>query len=173
MGKTKPNWLNAMITLVKSSIKDNKDQIKRLAKLFSIYDLYNQYNPTFKAVFSRECERSGMSMSQFLALMDVHQDEYNSFKKATFKINHDKIDKNKKIHFWMNSGTIKISTIHSFKGWESKVVFLILERTNDTQSSFDELLYTGITRCCSNLVVINYGNKLYDSKIKPLIENLK
>ncbi len=77
----------------------------------------------------------------------------------------------------MNSGTIKISTINSFKGWESEVVFLILEpiyeNTNDFNNSFDELLYTGLTRCKRNLIVINFGNAEYDQKIRPLIESLK
>ena len=45
----------------------------------------------------------------------------------------------------MNSGTIKISTINSFKGWESEVVFLVLEPKYDKSTtfnlSFDELLY--------------------------------
>lgn len=77
----------------------------------------------------------------------------------------------------MNSGTIKISTINSFKGWESEVVFLILEPRYDTKTafnlSFDELLYTGLTRCKKNLVVINFGNAEYDSKIRPLINSIK
>lgn len=77
----------------------------------------------------------------------------------------------------MNSGTIKISTINSFKGWESEVVFLVLEPKYDKSTtfnlSFDELLYTGITRCKRNLIVINFVNEEYDIKIRPLIAKLK
>lgn len=29
-----------------------------------------------------------------------------------------RLRKNKKVHFWMNPGTVKLSTIQSFKGWE-------------------------------------------------------
>lgn len=76
----------------------------------------------------------------------------------------------------MNSGTLKISTINSFKGWESEVVFLILEPKYETSTSFnlsfDELLYTGLTRCRRNLIVINFGNNEYDVKIRPIIEKL-
>ena len=83
----------------------------------------------------------------------------------------------KKLHFWMNSGTLKVSTINSFKGWESEVVFLILEPKYETSTSFnlsfDELLYTGLTRCRRNLVVINFGNKEYDTKIRPIIDKIK
>ena len=77
----------------------------------------------------------------------------------------------------MNSGTLKVSTINSFKGWESEAVFLILEPRYETSTSFnlsfDELLYTGLTRCRRNLVVINFGNQEYDRKIRPLIKELK
>lgn len=77
----------------------------------------------------------------------------------------------------MNSGTIKISTINSFKGWESEVVFLILEPKYESSTSFnlsfDELLYTGITRTIRNLVIINFGNEEYDKKVRPIINGLK
>ncbi len=73
----------------------------------------------------------------------------------------------------MNTGDIKVSTIHSFKGWESQVVFLILENKNDYSTSFDELLYTGITRSKSDIVIVNYGNKDYDERMKKLINKVK
>ena len=41
-----------------------------------------------------------------------------------------KLRKNRKANFWMNRGTIKLSTIHSFKGWESPAVFLVIERSS-------------------------------------------
>lgn len=73
--------------------------------------------------------------------------------------------------------TIKISTINSFKGWESEVVFLIIEpkyeRSTTLNMSFDELLYTGLTRTKRNLFVVNFGNAEYDQKMRPLIESLK
>ena len=77
----------------------------------------------------------------------------------------------------MNSGTLKVSTINSFKGWESEVVFLIIEPKYDKSKkfnmSFDELLYTGLTRCKRNLIVLNFGNSEYNEKIRPLIERIK
>ena len=30
--------------------------------------------------------------------------------------------KAKKFHFWMNPGTVKLATVHSFKGWESRAL---------------------------------------------------
>lgn len=39
--------------------------------------------------------------------------------------------------------------------------------------SFDELLYTGLTRTKRNLFVVNFGNAEYDQKMRPLIKSLK
>lgn len=84
------------------------------------------------------------------------------------------IRNNKKIHFYMNSGTVKLSTIHSFKGWESETLFLILEKkSNNMQMTFDEILYTGITRSRANLVIINFGNEEYHAKLSSLIDKVK
>lgn len=63
-----------------------------------------------------------------------------------------------KIGFWMQSGKIKISTIHSFKGWESSNIFLFMEAGTDHQEAIDELIYTGVTRCKKNLFIININS---------------
>ena len=77
-----------------------------------------------------------------------------------------KIRDNKKFHFWMNPGTVKLSTIHSFKGWEIDTLFLIIENDYDDENSesrfsIDELIYTGLTRCRNNLIVVNISNQRY------------
>ncbi len=70
----------------------------------------------------------------------------------------EKVRKNKKFNFWMNPGVSKLSTIHSFKGWEVPTTFLII----DSNEQNDELIYTAITRCRHNLFVVNIGNKRYE-----------
>ena len=59
----------------------------------------------------------------------------------------------------LRSGIIKISTIHSFKGWEIHTVILIVE---NTEHANPELVYTGLTRAKQNLIIINLGNATYD-----------
>ena len=74
----------------------------------------------------------------------------------------------------MNSGTVKISTVHSFKGWESETLFFIIEKKFSRMAhTFDEILYTGLTRSRNNLVIINYGNEEYHEKLKTLINKVK
>lgn len=83
------------------------------------------------------------------------------------------VRRNKKFNFWMNSGTTKLSTIHSFKGWEIPTLFLLIENESDDENEFttDELIYTAITRCRQNLIIINIGNKRYDRFFKRSIQN--
>lgn len=78
--------------------------------------------------------------------------------------------RNRKFSFWAKRGTMKFATIHSFKGWETNTLFLIIEDgvpnedTNDeyvSKETDDELVYTAITRCKQNLIVISKGSQKY------------
>jgi hypothetical protein len=84
----------------------------------------------------------------------------------------EKIRRNKKFNFWMNSGTTKLSTIHSFKGWEIPTLFLLVEKEESDEEDFttDELIYTAITRCRQNLVIVNIGNQRYHDFFKEAIK---
>lgn len=80
---------------------------------------------------------------------------------------------NKKHHFWYDRGTLKLSTIHSFKGWEANTLFLILEEQfdgSDFMTSFEELIYTAITRSKTNLIVLNYGNTKHHQNMIELFD---
>jgi len=85
----------------------------------------------------------------------------------------ENVRRNKKFNFWMNSGTTKLSTIHSFKGWEIPTLFLLIENKSDGKHEFttDELIYTAITRCRQNLIIINIGNKRYDDFFRRTVRN--
>lgn len=66
--------------------------------------------------------------------------------------------------FQMNTGAIKLCTIHSFKGWEINTVVLWIDEKMDIEPekrSMDELVYSAITRAKKNLIIINGGNKRY------------
>jgi len=101
----------------------------------------------------------------------------NSFSGYETNKHINNIRKNRKTQFWMNRGSFKLSTIHSFKGWESPVLFLVIEDNlidnKDLQISqsnrykpfefSNELVYTGITRCKDYLFIINLNNEAYHS----------
>lgn len=84
-------------------------------------------------------------------------------KKNRFNSSIDKVRKNKKFNFWMNSGKVKLSTMYSFKGWEINTLFLILssDLNSNDPSINDELIYTALTRCKSRLFILDTGNEKY------------
>lgn len=75
-----------------------------------------------------------------------------------FREEIEKIRRRKKSFFMQNSGLIKLSTIHSFKGLEAQNVFCILALEDEA-----EMVYTGITRAQRNLVVFDTSNSRYRS----------
>lgn len=175
--KEKPPWLKDGINLMnRQNDRAETKAYNQLCVLFTLYDLYSEYPDRFKEKLDIFCERYSTNTSKFIDYLEKHKEGITAFRKdfgAKRQSNNLKmIRNNKKIHFHMNSGTIKVSTIHSFKGWESETIFLILENFN-FQMTFDEILYTGITRSRANLILINYGNKDYHTKLNELIKQVK
>jgi hypothetical protein len=106
---------------------------------------------------------------------EINQNNKDKDEKQLQKILNEKLEdirKHKKNHFWMNTGTMKLSTIHSFKGWEIHSLFLLIEN-EDGQNEFgtNELIYTGLTRARANLFIFNLGNDKYDNFFKRYADN--
>lgn len=144
---------------------------KFIAQLLSIAELYAKYPEKIEKCFSEKCENFKIGFDFFLSFLKTNAKEIQGFRSKVNKANYEIIRRNKKIHFWMNCGMLKISTIHSFKGWESQAVFLIIE-DKTTKNEFDELLYTGFTRARENLVIINFGNEEYHKILKPMFDKV-
>lgn len=80
----------------------------------------------------------------------------------------DKLRRSKKFGFYNNSGKIKLSTIHSFKGWENDHIILIIDSDNNLTP---ELLYTAITRCKKTLTIYNDSEDSYHDFFIRFLEN--
>lgn len=173
-----PSWIVKLIRLIKR--ENDHDSTKSFAEigiLLTIYDLSLAYPSRFDAILNWYCNKFKTSLIDLKNLLSIEKEGYDEFKKnLTIITNGDTIKNlrnNKKLHFYMNSGTVKLSTIHSFKGWESETVFLIIERNHaNVEATFDEILYTGLTRSRKNLIIINFGNEAYDLKLKELIQSI-
>jgi superfamily I DNA/RNA helicase len=158
------NWFIEATKLIKIQGKENVNIC--LSKIFVLYELYEMGADEFTDKLRQRCEMYGTSLYSFLSFMDTYRKDINIFKKdLEEQPEYEEISTNKKRHFYMKTGTIKISTIHSFKGWECDWVFLVINKS----SMNDELVYTGITRCRSNLIIINFGNEVYHGIIKDIV----
>ncbi len=104
---------------------------------------------------------------------DQYEELRNSQKSPTlFKDDLDDIRKAAKTHFTTDCDNLKLSTIHSFKGWESESVILLLQPEMQENSTYEgyyiqerentpALIYTALTRAKCNLFIINLGNTKY------------
>ena len=110
-----------------------------------------------------------ISYEQYNELLSKYHLSEDQNPSLDYKFNNDKeaIEHNKRIHFTTNTDYLKMSTIHSFKGWESVNVILVLQAGSENKP---ELIYTAITRAKENLFILNLGDDRYD---KFFINNVK
>lgn len=83
-----------------------------------------------------------------------------------FQRDFEALERTRKRLFTTDKRCLKISTIHSFKGWGSPSVIIILEQdiTSDNtnyRSMSPQAIYTAITRARENMYIINIGNDYY------------
>ena len=113
-----------------------------------------------------QTEISFVSTEQFEHLKEIHgvNDENN----ASWKFDSDfkALDRSRKQSFTTDKRCLKLSTIKSFKGWESPSVIVVLEKEpassiTTTLIQDPEVIYSAITRARENLYVINIGNDIY------------
>ena len=105
---------------------------------------------------------------------EYDKSELETKSKNNFEERINTIRRYRRNHFSIKTGTVKLSSIHSFKGWESHTVFLIIEpHKSDSIQDFEsvELIYTAITRAQVNLFILNMGNEKYDSFFNDNIQN--
>lgn len=152
--------------------RDDEEKLRRLSSLIVLDDLNRVYNGIFENRLEYACKKNKCDKTRFAELMNQNRIVLSKYLGEIMAKNYDNIREHKKAHFYMHPGYMKISTIHSFKGWESKMVFLIIDKFVANDQSLDEIIYTGITRCKEHLYIINMNNEPYDKKIKMLIDSV-
>ena len=112
-------------------------------------------------------EVSFVSKETFENLKKAHQfiDEQNA--EWIFNRDFEALERTRKHRFTTDKRLLKISTIQSFKGWESPSVIIILDNGLMTEkSSYDpmspETIYTAITIAKESLYIVNCGNTMYN-----------
>ena len=114
------------------------------------------------------------SSEEFIAVMRQNVDDKNKRRDL------EDIRRAAKTHFTTDSPELKFSTIHSFKGWESKSIILVLQDEQNEQNEQElysvkehtnnaALIYTALTRAKCNIFILNLGNKKYDEFFKKNI----
>ncbi|NVZ50125.1 AAA family ATPase [Pseudomonas sp. B6002] len=89
------------------------------------------------------------TLTTFATLEMMQHPKFNKSAKA--------LGNSKKFGFNLNSGVTKLSTIHSFKGYESPLVVLLV---CDKDSA--EIIYTGLTRAKESIVAFISAGSVYE-----------
>jgi hypothetical protein len=119
----------------------------------TLQDICENYNLNYETFVDLEANGNSHNVNEIIRTKYIQvKQEIKAYRKY------------KKLHFYPNPGLVKLSTTHSFKGWDTHTLILILDNENEDQNDFtnDELVYTALTRCKENLIIINFGNAKYD-----------
>jgi superfamily I DNA/RNA helicase len=127
----------------------------------------NKVNEGFETIKEKGTSKHGSDMVILLPDKNYGLECVKHFETKNMKVNHvfesgeeKRYHKHKKA-FWMGDSRLKISTIHSFKGWEVlNVILFIPESYYGGDDVYDKIVYTAMTRTRQNLIVIN-ANKRY------------
>lgn len=181
MGKDSFPWLNEGLKMMgRDRDRRNDRGHNQLSILLTLADLHKIHPGAFDGKLDHYCRKYGTTPEKFWNWFNTYKMPISDFQYTLnspgIRRQQEIIRNNKKIHFFMNSGTIKLSTVHSFKKWESELLFLIVERKYRTttifQQAFDEIIYTGLTRSRANLIILNYGNNDYHERLRDLVTSV-
>ena len=117
-------------------------------------------------------KKEGYSPSDMVILLPTHKlgkSAVSLFRQQDIDINHVfEEDDEVRYHthkkaFWMGDGRLKMSTIHSFKGWELlNIVLFIPRKAPESNKKLDALVYTALTRTRENIIVLNANDRYND-----------
>lgn len=124
-------------------IRRLNEKLNEFEKTHCMFETYEELAELFMLCKERYSAESLKTLSA-----DGLRDVIN--KNDEIKPEIERVRRAKKNHFYPNSGLIKLSTTHSFKGLESKTVFYIMD-DKDTP----EIIYTSITRSVENLIILD------------------
>jgi hypothetical protein len=115
---------------------------------------------SFRNKMGEKTERTFASQEDYQELLAQYGDDEMNDK---FKLELNQLNRREKVFFFAKSGKTKFSTVHSFKGWESDTIILIIDKNKGGYSGSEEIIYTGLTRAKSNLFILNMGETKYHS----------
>ena len=90
------------------------------------------------------------------------------FSESKFSRHYKKVRAAKKFGFNLNSGVMKLASIHSFKGFESPLIVLIVH-----EGDSPEIVLTGLTRAKEHLVVYVKKQSKYFDFFSENLQNIK
>ncbi|MBP3835064.1 MAG: AAA family ATPase [Prevotella sp.] len=160
------NTVEALVTNIITIISNDNNEARDFVVLASSTKLLRNIDTLYRERTKEQTEITFISTEALERLKQIHH--VTDEKAANWKFNRDfeALDRTRKQLFTTDKRCLKISTIQSFKGWESPSVIVILESDfalhNTTfRPMSPQTIYTAITRARENMYIINIGNDTY------------
>ena len=160
-----------LVLKLKEIIKNSNNEPKDFVVLASYSKLLQTIDSKYREMTGEKTEITFVSTEQYERLKQLHN--VSDDHPASWKFNRDyeALGRTRKQLFTTDKRCLKLSTIKSFKGWESPSVIIILDDKYDTKAACytpmePEMMYSAITRARESLYIINIGNEIYDKFFK-------
>ena len=160
------NSIDAIIDNIINIISNDNNDARDFVVLASSTKLLRNIDILYRQRTNEQTEITFISNESLERLKQIHQ--VTDERLANWKFNRDfeALERTRKQLFTTDKRCLKISTIQSFKGWESPSVIVILESDfalhNTTfRPMSPQTIYTAITRARESMYIINIGNDTY------------
>ena len=147
-------------------ISNDNNEAKDFVILASSTKLLRNIDALYRQRTNEQTEITFISNEILERLKQIHQVTDERVTNWKFDRDFEALERARKQLFTTDKRCLKISTIQSFKGWESPSVIVILESDltlpNTTfRPMSPQTIYTAITRARENMYIINIGNDTY------------
>lgn len=159
-------------------IRQNNLNIKDVVIIGQTINLLREMDYNLRSMFSYRTMTTFESKEEYVQVKSTTKDQ----DKLTIALKP--IRRVAKVHFTTDIDCLKIATIQSFKGWESKSIIVIIQSEQDSVEANDEQdfilqtrqnipahIYTALTRARENLFVLNLGNQRFHDFFKKWLKN--
>lgn len=157
---------DALVDKIIEIIKQDNNDAQDFVVMASTIKLLRNIDYNYRKKTGEKTEVTFVSTEQYEHLKQIHNVTDEHFADWRFKRDFDSLERTRKQLFTTDKRCLKISTIQSFKGWESPSVIVILEDDNLPSDIYfkpmaPETIYTAITRARENMYIINIANYTY------------
>lgn len=160
------NSCESIVTNIINIISNDNNEAKDFVVLASSTKLLRNIDILYRQKTNEQTEITFISNEVLERLKQIHQVDDEKVVNWKFNRDFEALERTRKQLFTTDKRCLKISTIQSFKGWESPSVIVILESDltlhNTTfRPMSPQTIYTAITRARENMYIINIGNDTY------------
>ena len=160
------NTTDALVSNIITIISNDSNEARDFVVLASSTKLLRNIDTLYRQRTNEQTEITFISTEALEKLKQIHNVSDERAANRKFNRDFEALDRTRKQLFTTEKRCLKISTIQSFKGWESPSVIVILESDfalhNTTfRPMSPQTIYTAITRARENMYIINIGNDTY------------